>query len=486
MTHTYQVEELDAETRDYLYQACEKQGKDMPGIFAAKPNSLPLIGMGVGFGVMIVTVMATFPPTLPPTKEACLQTAGFLLGGWMVIAAMRVWMSGKSGKYVGHFVYADAENLYEGNGGNVHITDLGDLRDAKAVQNFNSGKYQNTSITIKVRHDRRTFQVNSEERGRRMTVFLNAISYMRDGGDDGQSEDLKKLSPETMGAVAKQVAKTGEFPHNYAHAEEAGVARVPRPRKDGRASTGMLAMFLTIAAGTLMFFGFRSINGPLREETIFSSIKSLPSKEQPPALRLYLANPDFNAHREEAQKLLDDYYDNGARNNVNGTDAEMKNGMSEVVLSLKSKPQPVVSLVVAEEQAPPGQDAGSANRESQVQQQLADKWGSTIGDELVVFAAPSDPDNPSLPDKKSKGMIDLRWKFTEPGTIEYTIEFRKSPDDEAIVSKRSTVVLDPAAANLAEPQRAERLMQALINQVLQQTLGGTRDRPPPPPPDVDF
>src|SRR5262245_11187702 len=153
MTQTYQFEELDHETREYLMLAKDKHGKGMPGIFAAKPFYLPLIGMLVGFGIMVATLVATFPPILPPVQEALLQTAGFMCGGWMVIAALRVWTSGRSGKYAGHFVYTDSEHLYEGTGGVVHITDLNELREAKSIQNFNEGKYKNTSITVKVGKD---------------------------------------------------------------------------------------------------------------------------------------------------------------------------------------------------------------------------------------------------------------------------------------------------------------------------------------------
>jgi hypothetical protein len=477
MTETYQFEELDRETRDYLMQARETHGQGMPGIFAPKTNHLPLLGMLFGFGIIIFTLFVTFPPTLPPTKEAFLQTAGFLLGGWMVVAAMRVWMSGKSGRYAGHFVYTDAEYLYEGKGGVVHVTDLANLRGAKAVQNFNEGKYQNTSISVKVGHDRRTVVVNGEERGRRMTVFLNAVNYMRDGGEDGKDEDLRKLSPEAMGAVAKEVAKTGEFPSNVAAAQEAEVARVPRPRKEGRRSTGIFAMLVTIVATVLMFFGFRTMNGPLRDEAVFDAIKSLPHKDQPPALRHYLLNEDFTAHRDEAQKMLDAAYDSGVQFNVKGTDDDMKKGMSEVVLSLKNKPQPVVSFVVAEEQAPAG---GLSSREAKIQKDLADKWGSTIGDELVVFATPSDPDNPNVLDKQTKGMIDLRWKVTEKGTIEYTIQFRKSPDEEPVVSKQGTVIPEVGAPNATDTERSEKLTQDFIGEIVQKTIGGVRIRPPPP------
>ena len=78
MSTKYQFEELDGETRDYLLLAKEKQGKGVPGIFAPRSNSWPIIGMLLGFGIMILTLLVTFPPTDPPVKEAMLQTAGFV------------------------------------------------------------------------------------------------------------------------------------------------------------------------------------------------------------------------------------------------------------------------------------------------------------------------------------------------------------------------------------------------------------------------
>jgi len=472
-----QFEELDGETRDYLIFAREKQGKGAPGIFAGKSNYLPVIGIILGFLVMIATLFFTFPPTEHPVKEAMLQTAGFLLGGWMIVAALRVWTGGRSGKYAGHFVYADPDNLYEANGSTIEVTDLCDLRDAKAMQNFNDGKYQNTAITVKVGKERKTVEVNDEERGRRMAVFLNAVSYMRDGGEDGRDEELRKLTPEAMGAVAKQVARTGQFPNDPRAAEDQEGVRIPQPKKEGRASTGLLAILVTIVVGALMFFGFKTMNKPFRDHAVFDQIKALPAKEQAPFLRQYLLNPDFKAHRDEAQQMLESYYDANARTNINGTDKQLAQALGDVVIALKSKPAPVVSLVVCEEESPAGQLQSRAGRETAVQVKLADKWGATIGDEMVVFASLTDPDNPSAPDRTAKGMIEVKWKFTSAGAIIYTMLFRKSPDDEAILLKEGTI----ASAQGDPATRAELTAQAMADQIIQATVGTARLRPTPPP-----
>ena len=69
----------------------------------------------------------------------------------------------------------------------MEITDLTQIRDATSNQNHNNGKYQNTEITIKIPKERRIIQLNNQERGVRVAAFLNALCYMREGGDDGTS-----------------------------------------------------------------------------------------------------------------------------------------------------------------------------------------------------------------------------------------------------------------------------------------------------------
>jgi hypothetical protein len=499
MTETYHVEELDHETREYLSQAKAKKGKGMPGIFAGGTSYLPLYGMLAGFGIMVATVLFSFPPTLPPAKEAFLQTAGFLLGGWLVVAALRIWMASSSGKYAGHFVYADSDNLYEAKGGVVQITDIENLREAKAVQNFNEGNYQNTLVTLKIGHDRRVVQIKDEERGRRMTVFLNALCYIRDGGEDGRDKELQRLSPEAMGAVAKEVARTGEFPNNLRSAEEAEVARVPRPKREGRRSTGFLAILITAGVGAALFFGFRTINRPLRDEAVFAQINSLPQKEKIPGMRLYLSNPDFKAHRAEAQKTIDDAYDAAVRNTVKGDDADLNRGLSETILSLKTTP-PVATLIAVEEESPPGFEVSAASREEAVRKLLADTLGYRIGDEFVVFATPADPDKPNAPTRKARGMIDVRWKFHANGSLTYTIEFRNSTDGPVTVSKQFT--LSPDQLRATKPDAGNAMMvpgirnelknpnddavRSMAFHILKKAAGTEQERPPLPPEPLEF
>ena len=464
MTERYRFEELDRETRDYLLLAREQKGQGLPGIYVGRTDYLPALGIVVGFGVIIATFLMTVPPTDPPAKEAMLQTAGLLLGGWMILAAFRVWAAGKAGRSAGRFVYADPDFLYEADGSVVAVTDLADLREAKAVQNFNEGKYQNTAITVKLGPDRRTVTVRDAEGGRRLTVYLSAVAHMRGGGDDGTNDRLRKLPPEAMGSAAKLVAATGEFPDDPTRAEEGTAVRVPRPHRDGRPSSGLFGLAVIVLVGAALYLGFLALDYPVRDEAVFARIRELPARDQPPALRLYLANDKFTAHRDEARRMLDERYATAVAANVNGSDPDVKRGLAEVVLALKDKPTGALSLRTVEEGPPRGADGDRAVRQKTAGERLADKWGSTIGDELVVFAMLDDPDLPAN--------IDLRWKFTDAGGIEYTITFRKSPDEEPVTTASGTV---PAGSDAA------RTVDALCDQILARSVGTTKIRPAPPP-----
>lgn len=417
-----QFDQLDRETRDYLILVRDRQGKGVPGIFVAGSSSLPVIGFVMGFCIIGATVAITIPPTHQPHVEAMLQTAGFVLGGWMIIAALRTWSARSSGKNPGHFVYADAETLYEAKGSTVHITDLYSIREAKAIQQFSNDAYKHTDITVKLGNkERYAFQVANEEKGRRMTVFLNTLAYMRDGGEDGRDEEMKKLSPEALGSVAKEVARSGKFPRDLV-ATETEVTAIPRPKKEHRGSSGFLAIAATLLLGVGLYSLFTSINEPFRDRGVFNRIANLPPREQPPALRLYLAHDKFTAHRDEAQQMLDKAYDNAATVKIQGDDPRIKEAFTKVFLDLKAKPVPVISLVVAQTDIAAEDAAAASGREHTISTTLADKWGSTLGDELVVFASPED--------KTLHGIIDLRFKMLDLNTVEYTLTFRHNVDDE--------------------------------------------------------
>jgi hypothetical protein len=462
MTETYRAEELDSATRDYLMQARKREGNGLPGICSVKSDYLPIVSLFAGFIVILLTMAVTLPPTENPIREAMLQTAGFLLGGWMIVAAFRLWLGVAGGSQLGKFTYADPDFLYEVKGSTLQITDLGEIEESKIDHNYNDETYRNSVVKLKFPKEVVFVPFSNEVDGNQFNVFFNAVAYMRHGGDDGNDQALQNLSSEEMGDVASQVVETGSFPRNLqgAHSD----FRIPHPQRTGRPSTGILPILITIGIGVVMFMGFRLFNEPFRDETIFARIKSLPPKEQPPHLRHYLAHDKFTRHRDEAQKLLEDAYDRSVTQNVLGKHEEAKKGFSQTLLSLKKQPQPVISVKVTEEGGDP---TAKKTREDQIAKDLADRWGATVGDELVFFV--------QISEKEIKSLIDINYKLLATG-LEYTLEFRTSPDAEPH-AKYTGVVPTP-------PNRS--VVDAFVQTVVEQTIGQSRLRPPPPPTDGDF
>ena len=463
MTQRFPTHQLDSSTLAYLRTVVRAGGRRMPGIFHAKSNYWPVIGLLLGLMVLFVTLVMTFPPTEEPTKEALLQTAGFLLGGWLVLAAFRVWIARAAGRSLGSFTYADALTLYEVAGDDVTITDLSDLLEARATRVQNDSGYASTDISLRLGSGSHEFAMYADIQGRRMTVFLNTLAYISGGGEDGNDTRLQALSPFEAAGYARHVALTGEFPRSITEVEEIESMELPSPTQSaGRLSGGFIWYLAIFAAGAIMFVGFRGCNKLVREDLIYNRIKELPSKEQPPALRLYLSHPEFQKHRADAVAKLDQSYSQAAAQLVNGKNESFRDALRELIKGLPKKAQPVISLVVQEDGGFP-LDAEGKSRVESVARELADKWGSTIGDELVIFARPSDPE--------IKGMIQVEYHFLN-GEIAFSVSLRHGPDEEPF-SRIDGTLKSPVLGMQAS-------VGNLATLLLEESCGQTRIRPPMP------
>ena len=104
MSTTFTFEELDDATREYLTEVREREGRGTPGVFAPVTASLAGCGCIMGPILIITTLCGTMFTDIilgDPDGVALLQTAGLLLGGWMLIAAFRIWGGKNSPKRAG-------------------------------------------------------------------------------------------------------------------------------------------------------------------------------------------------------------------------------------------------------------------------------------------------------------------------------------------------------------------------------------------------
>src|SRR5688500_14004605 len=86
-------EELDDETRAYLREVRTRRGNRTPGIFVGGGNGWPVVAIILGPIIAAVALSQGFLSTKDAWAVALLQTAGLMLGGWMIVYAFRRWFA---------------------------------------------------------------------------------------------------------------------------------------------------------------------------------------------------------------------------------------------------------------------------------------------------------------------------------------------------------------------------------------------------------
>jgi hypothetical protein len=434
-TQTYHFETLDEATQDYLRLARDNRGLEMPGIRVHKSDYLPLLGLIIGVGLIVATLVLTLPPHFfdNPTNEAMLQTAGLLVGGWMVIAACRVWAAKRSPRYLGHFVYADARHVWDASGARVRVTDIGELREAKATQNYSEGKYQNTKVELRFPGERPSLTVHDEDGGERLVAFLNHLIRLRGGEGGGRAT----ASPVALGAMARIAAYTGKVP---ATVDEGGLAlsRLPEPEQVSEPRSGVVNYVLIIAAAVGGVFLMREVDAVLRDDAVFEDVKD----QDPPLLRAYLLDKRCTAHRAEVEHLLARYYEpkiNRLKEQAKTPGQEWVAGLAEVLDQIKTAPVEVVSIRANEARDPERtgdnfDGAAIKMRQEEVEKKVANDLVACVGQDRIAFAQ-TPPDVPP--------MIELSYKYTPAAEaqrrgeydLQLSVQFRRGPEQPVVASK---------------------------------------------------
>jgi hypothetical protein len=398
MATTFNFEELDSTTRGYLIAVRDGRGAGSPGLFVETSDALPGCGFIAGPIVVVVTLLCTLTTWLDviyddPIRVAMLQTAGLLVGGWLLVAGFRGANKGND-KVAGTWVYVDPLHLYEAFRESVTITPVEEVEEAHFTHNYNNGNYQNSVVRVSMgRNQVTTVTLPNESRAEQVVVYLNYLAWARENG----GAELTDLEPAVLGGVARYVAKNDHEPRDgegrlNLQMIELELTEVPdEPTREGRSVPGILPYVVMVVAAAVMFFFLAYVvNPPLRDEAIFDAVtrRTTPPTIEPRFLRAYLTDPRNTMHRDEVTKLLSDFYEEPIRHvRQNGKDLEMRDGLARLLDSVRTAGQPVVSLRVKEENTPAGLEAGRAARESDLRTQFVNKlndelsrpqWGQAI------------------------------------------------------------------------------------------------------------
>lgn len=450
VTQTLQFEQLDDASREYLTRVRAINGQGMPGVYVPVTDSLP--GFGCFFGILVLLLTVVASAVLideEPLAVAMLQTAGILLGGWLVVYALRSWMKGR--KSIGSFVYADAQTLWQCSGSTVRVTNLAQLSEAMGVHRSNNqGAYTHTVVTVRAGGPPQSFNVSSESRAQELVIFLNALVWIRDN-EVAELSTVDKSSPALTGLLAREVAQTGEMPQNVsADLMDLKGDHVPLPEKAGRASFGLIAYLVIIAIAIGGVFVLKGLNVGWRDDAIWTNINKFSDIDhRAPWLRAYLADDRNVKHRDEAKAMLRQTYANAVARIRNGfiqnqpefnpalivnpnaapvnnrVDKSLVDSLEVVLLSIAEQPLALASIRVKEQKGP---SAGAAEREKVVRDNYSRALEEGVGKNLIAFVeAPAD-----VP-----AMVDVSYTITPIPTgrnndwrIVFTLTVRKAPDGE--------------------------------------------------------
>lgn len=452
MSTTFIFEELDGATREYLTAVRDNEGAGSPGVFASTSDSLP--GCGCIAGPIVIGLTAVFTLTTwlfnvivhEPYAVACLQTAGFLLGGWLLLAKFRA----RGGSNAGTWVYVDPLHLYEAFREQVTITRIDDVADANYTHNYDSnGNYQNSVVNIVIgRKGLAVVTLSNEARAEYLVTYLNYLAWAR-GPEGGERADL---APADLGGLARYVVRNGDEPKDAENninlnLVELDITEVPEdPAREGRATPAILPYVFMFVAALVCFFVMGALVNPmLRDDAIFNMVmkdNTTPPMTEPRFLRAYLTDPRNKLHRDTVSKRLAKFYE-PAITHVE-TKAETRAlgaGMAEVLKGLSTAEQPVVTLRVTETLTPAG--AGEkGTREERVRTEFANGvnnafanefWGKPIqppagevfteqpppiGHQLIAFVEPPDAD----PNGQPKPVhFEIGYALSDAGDGQFTI-----------------------------------------------------------------
>lgn len=508
MSQTINFEELDQATHDYLVAVRDAEGAGTPGVFVPTKDSLPGCGCIMGPIVIGLTLALTLTTWLnvvyeEPKGVALLQTAGMLVGGWLLVAGFRG--SKGSDKVAGTWVYADPLFLYEAFREQVTITAIDDVHEASFTHNYNNGSYQNSVVSIRLSGSRAAnITVANEALAERMVVYLNYLAWAR-GGEGG---DRANLPPATLGGLAKYVAKNDNEPldgeNNINLSQiDLDVTEVPeQPSRDRRATLSFVPYVVMLVAAGVCYVAFAFVvNPPVRDDAIFNTV-AREGFQEPRFLRAYLTDPRNTRHRDQVKRELAKFYIGPiAHAQTRAADKQLGAALAGVLTELSTADQELVSMRVTETKTPAAKADTKAARQTKLRDGIAnglvnafmrEEWGQPIrlpeglqpreplpprGQQLITFVEP--------PEGAPAVHFDVSYAVEETGGGQYrvdvTLTIRATIEDQNATTGRFQIAV---GADLDDAG-----MTAAANEVVKRMFGPPGGMPaggfvPPQPPGV--
>ncbi len=404
---SYRYEQLDADAKAYLRFVRDGKGRGSPGVYLTFKSNKPTWALVVGLLVIPLFLWIAYASSKAGWAVALLQTAGVLLGGWLVVFAVRRWMANPD-KYAGHFVYFDPEHVYYGKGEEIQIARVG--RDPVVEPRGEN--------MVRFDTERGAFTVPAHGRvlAQYVTDYYEALKWVRSRTDS----TWVGLNSAEAGAVARHLVEEDREPNTVA---DTGLEVEEIPNQvstTGGGGFGLLRYLVVLGAGVAVYALFAFTNPAIQDDMAFEDAKSAMTAAKAEnkgftgayALRDYLLNDRNRRHRPEALKLLSDLYAapisrlQWTVDDDNTKDAGMKALHAEVIrmlTDLRTAETPAISVrILLNGVELPGE------RGKQVRSLFADGFATAVGKDLVVCGA--------APSLETKAHIEVNY-YQEPNSF---------------------------------------------------------------------
>lgn len=446
----FESEELDQPSLEYLQEAREREGRGLPGVFLDRGQArlhaanLPWWALGCGPVVLILTLLLTWGSLSNPTKVAFLMTAGFFLGGWMLLAWMRCLIARGRDDYLGHFKYIDPLYIWYATGRGVEVTPISALTRADVHhQHSGEGTYKSSTVTIHLANGRAEVEVGEMRRAELLEAFLNELAEVRRG------------SPAERGYEAIDRLRDGD------REGKRRVEEIPEPSR-ARVSLWWLRYLVLIASVVPLFFVCRAMASFSRDRALYEAVKDKGHAD----IRVYLQDPANTRYRTDLMNKLGQIHETHADRleTSNVPNGDVKAGLKAVIVGMKADVHPVVTVRFTSSGqggANPAAHLSDAVRETLNRgliEALHRRLTARItSNDLLNFADVSDP----------PAVIEVDAVVTLPdgpgqARIDWTVTFQPSPDAAKTVAKLSES--RPAGGDRAAVVR--QLYGELVNKML--------------------
>jgi hypothetical protein len=434
MMQRFEAEELDRDTLDYLGLARERHGRGLPGIFLDAREarlytaSLPWWSLGLGPALILLTLLLTWGSLSDPVGVALFLTGGFLLGGWMLVAALRCLVARARADYLGDFKYIDPLYIWHGTGTGVWVTPIDMLLGADVHHSHDEhDNYKHSTVRVRLADDKLDLDVYGREKAEQVEEYLEALAEIRDG------------SPAERGYAA--VEEVSEYEDEYddedeEEARERVVEEVPRPQR-ARTSLGWLPLVLLPVVGLALFFACKWLATRLRDDAYFNVVKA----KQVQDLRAYLSDPRNTRHRAEVVKLLQGHYARQEGPLLAQGDPELMAGLVDLLRAVAGEARPVITLGFAKQAKRPDTPQGYLSAavletlDRQVIKEITDRLAQRIGQNYADYAEVTDghamitfTPKVTVPPKEEGGPREVR--------IDWAVTIQADPE-----AKKRTLIL---------------------------------------------